>query len=204
MRCEEMRPVAQSFYRSMQELLEKSQEETACVKKQLQEAQQHALETREADAAAGQALQKEQAQLLKGLQDQLANLQADRSAAQVLISDSAYGCEASLMTHSADETARIGAIGVQVHILSLQELCDKERQATARVKEQLQQAQADALEARKADAAAGQAVQREQAQVLQDLREQMAHLQAARNAGEVCSSSISQRNVYHVGNASLQ
>eukprot|EP00892_Ulva_mutabilis_P011963 jgi/Ulvmu1/9139/UM005_0237.1 len=64
------------------------------------------------------------------------------------------------------------------------ELCEKEREATARVKEQLQKAQQQACATRDSDAAAAQTLQQEQAKLLQGLRDQMTQLQADRSAAE--------------------
>lgn len=67
----------------------------------------------------------------------------------------------------------------------MQELCEKERQETARVKEQLQAAQQQALNAGAADKVAAQALQHEQTQLLQDLRDQMKKLQDDLHSSEV-------------------
>lgn len=69
--------------------------------------------------------------------------------------------------------------------IDVQELCEKERQETARVKEQLQAAQKQALDAGAADKVAAQALQQEQTQLLQDLRDQMKKLQDDLHTSEV-------------------
>lgn len=74
-----------------------------------------------------------------------------------------------------------------MHLRSLQALSEKECQDTARVTEQLQAAQKQAAADRAADKAATQALQQEQTQCLQALRDQMAKLQAELHTSEVCT-----------------